>query len=221
VERRANRTSDPDGFEKVTKEMARVFGFNPRRLKQFVNVFRLRVMIALSTGVLAPASQGIGGEPPAGGITIQQLGLFKAILMRWSRLASDLVEDPILLDKLLAADAGQENLPAIVARWAEDQELRSTINRDGTYSLLEVDLRPLLTIMPDTYSGNLGARDPEQIRTRLVSPIGSRSVSGRASSDANTSVPTESVGATGATGPTSSVGVSSGIGLASGTGTVR
>src|SRR5262249_15209434 len=91
---------DPDGFEDGTKKMAQVFGFNPLRLKQFVNVFRLRVMIALSTGVLAPAPKTGGGAVPAGGITIQQLGLFTAILMRWSRLAGDLVDDPTLLDKL-------------------------------------------------------------------------------------------------------------------------
>jgi hypothetical protein len=158
--------SDPDGFEETTKKIAQLFGFNPRRLKQFINVFRLRVMIAISTGVLAPARQSSGGMPAHGGITIHQLGQFTAILMRWSPLAGDLVEEPTLLDKLLVAS--EHPSEGIVAKWLTDNELRKAITLDQTYSLSAVDLRPLLMIMPNAYSGMLGERDPKQARTRLV-----------------------------------------------------
>ena len=92
--------SDPEEFQNVVEKIAELFGFNPRRLKQFINVFRLRVMVALSTGVLTPAQEIVGGAS-SGGITIQQLGLFTAILMRWSRLAGDLAEEPTLFDQLV------------------------------------------------------------------------------------------------------------------------
>lgn len=47
--------ADPEQFDEVVKRLVAHFGFNPRRIKQFMNVLRLRVMIALSTGVLVPA----------------------------------------------------------------------------------------------------------------------------------------------------------------------
>ena len=47
--------SDPEEFEQVIQRVAQLFQFNPRRLKQFVNVFRLRVMIALTTRIVVPA----------------------------------------------------------------------------------------------------------------------------------------------------------------------
>jgi KAP family P-loop domain len=79
--------ADPDRFEDVAKKLVQLFGFNPRRVKQFVNVFRLRLMIALSTGILIPAQASSAEQSSVDGITIQQLGLFTAILMddrRWS-----------------------------------------------------------------------------------------------------------------------------------------
>lgn len=159
--------SDPDDFEEVVEKMARLFEFNPRRLKQFVNVFRLRLMIALSTGVLTAARKNIGGRVSPQGITIHQVGLFSAILMRWSRLAADLVEEPTLFDKLAAGQLST----GIVAKWAANEELRKTIQLEQKYSLLGVDLTPLLTIMPDVYSGLLGEREPKQARTRLIAGL--------------------------------------------------
>jgi hypothetical protein len=47
--------SDLKGFNSVvTKVSSRVLKSNPRRIKQFINVFRLQLLIALQTGVLAP-----------------------------------------------------------------------------------------------------------------------------------------------------------------------
>jgi hypothetical protein len=209
--------SDPDDFEEVVEKMARVFEFNPRRLKQFVNVFRLRLMIALSTGVLTAAQQDIGGQVSARGITIHQVGLFTAILMRWSRLAGDLVEEPTLFDKLVS---GQPKT-GIVAKWAASDELKKTIKLDQKYSLLGVDLTPLLTIMPDVYSGLLGEREPKQARTRLIAGLREQASGTTVSSNTITSpsfgtVPSQSPASStastttiGPTGPISSSNTSS------------
>jgi hypothetical protein len=123
-------------------------------------------MIALMTGVFAPARGNSGGPPPIGLITIQKVGLFTAILMRWSQLANDLAERPSLLDEVLAGESATQSV--VVAKWAKDHEFLKAIELDGEYSLLKVDLRPLLMIMPDAYSGSLGARDATRVRTQLV-----------------------------------------------------
>lgn len=170
--------SDPEDFEQVVEKIAQIFAFNPRRLKQFINVFRLQVMIALSTGVLAPARQGAGGPALSDGITIQQLGLFTAVLMRWSRLAGDLIREPQLFDQLLSdAPVAAKGF----SEWSTDIELRKAIDLDSAYSLRGVNLRPLLMIMPDSYAGGIGAQGAKLEKTRLVAGLGALP------SDANTS----------------------------------
>ncbi|MGY3347171.1 MULTISPECIES: P-loop NTPase fold protein [unclassified Bradyrhizobium] len=159
--------SDPAGFEQVVERIARLFDFNPRRIKQFINIFRLRVMVALSTGVLTVRVQTTTGGLAAGGITMEQLGMLTAILMRWPQIITDLLDDPKLLQKIASSSSNSSNLDA-VAKWSADRELKEAINLDLTYSLSNVDLTPVLMIMPNIYVGNLSARANKN-RTQLVS----------------------------------------------------
>jgi len=80
-------------------EIARVVSssleFNPRRLKQFLNIFRLQRFIAFHTKRLKP-SVSVPGE----GATIQQLGKFVAILLRLPAILPDLLIFPTLLAEL-------------------------------------------------------------------------------------------------------------------------
>lgn len=194
------RGLDPDGFEEVVEFVAHAFKFNPRRLKQFINTLRLRILIALSTGVFVPAPQSTGNASRAEGITIQQLGLFTAVLMRWPKLAADLAQVPNLFAQI-AASSVDEPANKLAAQWWQDAELRDVMDIDSTYSLSQVDLTPLLMIMPDGYSGSLGDQNVTQTRTRLVAVSG---VLG-GSASANTAG-TEATGATGPTGPTGPTG---------------
>jgi hypothetical protein len=193
--------SDPEEFQNVVNRIAQIFRFNPRRLKQFINVFRLRVMIAVSIDVLAPAPASAGGARQLGGITIQQLGLFTAVLMRWSQLAGDLIEEPTLFDQLTAQPTQNRN--GIAAKWAGDEELLKAIELDQSYSLLGLDLIPLLMIMPDAYSGVLGERKPRLPRTRLVANTPEQSLVGLVfkTSGASNTATNVATGATGASGP--------------------
>lgn len=69
---------------------------NPRRLKQFVNLFRLRVYIAKKTGLLDLSYDQSGDE----NMTLEQLGKFVAINLKWPLLLKDLETDPLMLSKL-------------------------------------------------------------------------------------------------------------------------
>jgi hypothetical protein len=153
---------DPSEFEDVVESVARLFNFNPRRLKQFVNVFRLRLMIALVTGVVTPAQGEGGGPSPVNLLTIHIVGLLSAILMRWPQLTNDLMDRPTLIEELLD-DESQDD---IVAKWRGEAELLELLKLDG--SIARVDLRPLLLVMPDAYSGVLGERGKSRERTRLI-----------------------------------------------------
>jgi Cdc6-like AAA superfamily ATPase len=74
-----------------------VFASNPRRVKQFLSVFRLRAYIAEETKIFDPELD-FHNNP----ITIQKLGKFVAIGLRWPQFIEDLQEDRKLLDKLEA-----------------------------------------------------------------------------------------------------------------------
>lgn len=83
-------SNDSETVREIASVIAPTFNFNPRRLKQFVNLFRLQAFIADRTGLFH------GREP----LTFQQLGKFVALGLRWPLLMSDLARWPSLLGEL-------------------------------------------------------------------------------------------------------------------------
>lgn len=83
-------SNDSETVREIASVIAPTFNFNPRRLKQFVNLFRLQAFIADRTGLFH------GPDP----LTFQQLGKFVALGLRWPLLMSDLARWPSLLGEL-------------------------------------------------------------------------------------------------------------------------
>jgi hypothetical protein len=73
----------------ILSGVAPFLDFNPRRLKQFLNLFRLRHYVLESTGMLAT------GKP-----TLRQLGRIVALEIRWPRFVEDVLRRPTLLADL-------------------------------------------------------------------------------------------------------------------------
>ncbi len=166
--------SDPEGFDKIVADMAKIFEFNPRRVKQFVSVLRLRVMIALSTNILRlPGRPGSGSQ-----LTLAQLGAFTALLLRWPQLIGDLLANPDALNDL----AEQRNVSA--SRWKDEPGLLEMLTDVGDYSLVDVDLRPLLLVMPDTYGRGLGDSTSSQPSPQAPNPPSESVVSAAGKSSA-------------------------------------
>jgi hypothetical protein len=95
---------------------------NPRRIKQFFNVFRLKIYIFQS--YLAWTAD----EP--GRITLEQLGKIAAIGLRWPHLLGDLNHDPDLLRRLERAakePEGETGLGATDLPWHQDFRLRQLL----------------------------------------------------------------------------------------------
>lgn len=65
-------STDSQIVRDVARQISRFFDDNPRRLKQFVNIFRLRAFVAYETGLLQP-----------GRMTAEQLGKLVAMQLRW------------------------------------------------------------------------------------------------------------------------------------------
>ena len=88
--------------------VAPFFDYNPRNLKQYINALKLRIYITYySIGVLFEERNSL---------TVEQLGKFTAITVKYPRLLPRLEEDKELLDKLetyarKVPDSFPDNLP--------------------------------------------------------------------------------------------------------------
>ncbi|HET7459817.1 MAG TPA: P-loop NTPase fold protein [Longimicrobium sp.] len=100
---------------------------NPRRVKQFVNVFRLRAYIAIRTGLIKPDAERAPGD-----LTFEKLGKFVAIGLRWPLLLANLEDDPELLTRLQKRAlqqpvAGRKPVTGSEAHWASRARLRELL----------------------------------------------------------------------------------------------
>jgi hypothetical protein len=80
----------------ILEMVAPAFDYNPRRLKQFINAFRLKTFIASRTGLFAEPDESSFYTR----LTPQQLGKFVAISLRWPLLLADLDNERDLLSRL-------------------------------------------------------------------------------------------------------------------------
>ncbi|MGB3512094.1 MAG: P-loop NTPase fold protein [Microcoleaceae cyanobacterium] len=94
---------DQESLAEVIEMVAPFFDYNPRRLKQYINVLRLRIYIAYySIGVTFAERETI---------TVEQIGKFTAITLRYPRLLLELKNNNQLLAKL-EKDTVDKSLPS-------------------------------------------------------------------------------------------------------------
>jgi hypothetical protein len=132
---------------------------NPRRVKQFINVFRLQAYIVASVGLL-DYTKGTRLPPginfSAECITLEQLGKFIAISLRWPSFLSDFSSKTDLLTSLAAIaenPAAGKTLPPHLAHWQRNQPflnlLNSGISENGIrYSMRNAPIEKLLDTSP-------------------------------------------------------------------------
>jgi len=129
-----------------------VFDHNPRNVKQFVNMFRLQAFIANETGLFGNLRvTGDTGRP----LTIQQLGKFVALCMRWPDFVEAATADPRLvgkLEKMIQPPTGT-GFGTMYGEepWIGDKRFALLLtfgmpNQD--FSLAEVDFKVLTEITP-------------------------------------------------------------------------
>ena len=147
---------DPQGFSGVVTRVTGELGFNPRKIKQFINVLRLQVLVLIETGRLVPAEAGAGSTGPVAGLTLEKIALASAILMKWPVLVRDLTAAPGLLAALASPAApsasAYEGTSEAEIYWRSNAGLMSALQLGGAYSLQYADLRPLLELVSDADS---------------------------------------------------------------------
>ncbi|MCK5341968.1 MAG: SUMF1/EgtB/PvdO family nonheme iron enzyme, partial [Candidatus Heimdallarchaeota archaeon] len=130
---------------------------NPRRIKQFINLFRLRIYIAVQTGLFHITEDTLAGEK----LTPEQLGKFVAISLKWPLLLNDLDSDRSLLAKL--QEAALNSKSEMDNHWFKEEKLMELlrfglIKNDSfdtslesdvyKYSLSELNVDKLLQVSP-------------------------------------------------------------------------
>lgn len=156
-----------DKREDIAKNFAYEFMFistldnNLRRYKQFINLFRLKAFIAAANNKLNfdDITEAEDSDSNKKHLTLQQLGKFTAIIIKWPRLLIYLREDYQLLAKLqrYALDpssnsdstkklwgSNNEKLVKFLRYPQGQQDLSEKITLDSKYSIENVDITELL-----------------------------------------------------------------------------
>lgn len=137
--------------------VAPALDYNPRRIKHFINVFRLKVYIANETGLFFE-ERGENDNLLVPSLTFEQLGKFTAISLKWPLLLSDLENDKKILAKLeefaLDEEKTQEYEESI-RYWGSHTKLKALMAygheksaANSKFSLAEVNVDKLLQVSP-------------------------------------------------------------------------
>ena len=117
---------DSQTVRNVIMMVAPALDYNPRRIKHFINVFRLKVYIANETGLFFE-ERDEDNNLLYPSLTFEQLGKFTAIILKWPLLLSDLENDKQILAKL----------EKIARGWLSPEDKEESIRYWGSYSKLK------------------------------------------------------------------------------------
>jgi hypothetical protein len=162
----------------IGNAVAPALDYNPRRLKGFLNLFRLRTFIAASTGLFDEPDTGADGLFTP--LTLEQLAKFVVISLKWPLLIQDLVSDHLLLKDLENRAISNSSPPsaprAAVAYWVVRYDLMHflTLGLDidaARWSMSKVNIGRLLEISPATRRNNpVKAASTKSVAPSAASP---------------------------------------------------
>ena len=173
-----NFDKDSPTVRNVIMMVAPALDYNPRRIKHFINVFRLKVYIANETGLFFE-ERDEDNNLLYPSLTFEQLGKFTAISLKWPLLLSDLENDKPILAKLeefaLDEEKTQEYEESI-RYWGSYSKLKdlmayghekSAANSKFSFAALNVD--KLLQVSPRVIRPANEPIQPQQIRQNITS----------------------------------------------------
>ncbi len=176
---------DSATVQSIVLLVAPALDYNPRRIKQFINLFRLRAYIASETGLFIEEE----GSEDDRSLTLPQLGKFVALSLRWPDLIGALESNRNLLASIQEyALVGDDRQLTDAARyWCRNDRMirllraghkkRESDDRfleDLTYSMRNLDLDRLLKVSPrvtksqhsKSKKGQHGVEQTKQVEAR-------------------------------------------------------
>ncbi|OPF20024.1 serine/threonine-protein kinase pkn1 [Microcystis aeruginosa KW] len=148
---------DSQTVRNVIMMVAPALDYNPRRIKHFINVFRLKVYIANETGLFFE-ERDENDNLLVPSLTFEQLGKFTAISLKWPLLLSDLENDKQILAKLEEFALDEEKTKEYeesIRYWGSHTKLKALMAygheksaANSKFSLAEVNVDKLLQVSP-------------------------------------------------------------------------
>lgn len=166
--------AESEAFKKIVNLVAPFFDNNPRRLKQYINSFRLQAHIANSIGLFNSAK-----EAGFSALTIQQLGKFVAIITLWPDMVAELNDDSSLLKYIADKDTGNKNGD----EWKKEDQLVELIDL--------VDQGDASINIEDYNLAKINILALTRTSTFYRSPTGRRSANSTAPATAESSAPVQ------------------------------
>jgi len=173
---------DSPTVRNVVMMVAPALDYNPRRIKHFINVFRLKVYIANETGLFFEERDKDDNllEPS---LTFEQLGKFTAISLKWPLLLSDLENDKQILAKLekFALEESMQSNEEETKEYDESLRYWGSYNKlkalmaygheksatNSKFSLAEINVDKLLQVSPRVIRPANEPIQPQQIRQNV------------------------------------------------------
>ncbi|WP_082224597.1 KAP family P-loop NTPase fold protein [Halolamina rubra] len=136
-------------LDDIVEMAAPALGNNPRQVKRFLNLYRLRAVIAESEGLLA----GVGDNPVGDMITLPQLAKFVVISIRWPSFVTTVANDPTALNRVSGYANGEEyNIEEydVLKSWADTDALLELLAHGAgkRYRMENVSIVDLKRISP-------------------------------------------------------------------------
>jgi hypothetical protein len=145
---------ESDRIRSIVLSVSGILGHNPRRIKAFLNRFRLSLYIA--------SSQGLLDKDPSTGkaeVTPETLGKFIALTSAYPDILAEFLASPSLFSLLefyLTWDEAKESEKAYIFSWLNKPGIRAlvsppkplTVEWQKTYSLAEFPVSKFLRILP-------------------------------------------------------------------------
>ncbi|MCE2671327.1 MAG: SUMF1/EgtB/PvdO family nonheme iron enzyme [Microcystis sp.] len=148
---------DSQTVRNIIMMVAPALDYNPRRIKHFINVFRLKVYIANETGLFFE-ERDENDNLLVPSLTFEQLGKFTAISLKWPLLLSDLENDKKILAKLEEFALDEEKTKEYeesLRYWGSHIKLKALmayghdkLAANSKFSLAEVNVDKLLQVSP-------------------------------------------------------------------------
>ena len=124
--------NDSREFASVAERIVGALQLSPRRAKQFINLFRLQVLVCIETGVFIPEER-TPGFITLEFITLEKIGFVVGVASRWPLLIADLIESEELFSLLThqelrltsqetqsISDTQSEEQPKVLGIWADE-----------------------------------------------------------------------------------------------------
>ncbi|TRU27791.1 MAG: serine/threonine-protein kinase pkn1 [Microcystis aeruginosa Ma_MB_S_20031200_S102] len=148
---------DSQTVRNVIMMVAPALDYNPRRIKHFINVFRLKVYIANETGLFFE-KRDENDNLLVPSLTFEQLGKFTAISLKWPLLLSDLENDKQILaelEKFALDEEKTKEYEESIRYWGSHTKLKALMAygheksaANSKFSLAEVNVDKLLQVSP-------------------------------------------------------------------------